>query len=631
MKKITKVKNVEIKKDQLLCERNFLGYCNDSNNRTVTMTGKFHRWVDGKFLRAVESDEFIKPILTIDELVRQSDGSVKEEPVHYYSPFQIYIVTQLSHNTIDDEGKLRSPDSSIEWQIQQKVRYVAWGIGGAMSFNMGSEVRNKKSPGGGPNVLTLCGYLNDFLRMLHSLDVTDRYSGEWRQERGRYYSESPNLQFNFDRLKGDKATFLDQFDLDVEKIEILRKNIGQTALIIDPLEKWYPFLQKLPQWRRDELKGEALLAQDLYGLCEIIADILEIVTGTPPAGLLESLRSDFAPAEYTRNEYASGTDIEAIKLAASKLKTWMADEKSSKLLNEISASDVIGGYSKRLEEVEQQLKDYKKHYEKYGEGRSINSGGFLHMRTSDSPIPITALDPRAKKIVEQMMAQRKAQGTVEDEDAEMQWEINHAIRWRLDDIKSSLTNLIYEMIRPLDAVRWKIDSEKQNGQQHVWWGECMRSGEAPTDAGKARVYYFEKFQPRKIAEYDKKLKPILDASRSLGSFASLARLVLCAHCRKNTVLLHQAHNDKRVSSEAICDECIKNGELQKIKGAEWSCRRCGKKIYTFAHGNILSDVLFNTSNATIRLDYGRMTIRARCTNKDCKEWNEDHIDWGWLH
>jgi hypothetical protein len=76
---------------------------------------------------------------------------------------------------------------------------------------------------------------------------------------------------------------------------------------------------------------------------------------------------------------------------------------------------------------------------------------------------------------------------------------------------------------------------------------------------------------------------------------------------------------------------IKGLELQKIKGAEWSCRWCGNKIYTFAHGNILSDVLYNTSNATIRLDYGRITIRARCTNKDCKEWNEDYIDWGWLH
>jgi hypothetical protein len=53
-------------------------------------------------------------------------------------------------------------------------------------------------------------------------------------------------------------------------------------------------------------------------------------------------------------------------------------------------------------------------------------------------------------------------------------------------------------------------------------------------------------------------------------------------------------------------------------------------IYKFAHGNILSDVLLNHSNATIQLNYGKISIKARCPNKECKKWNEDEIDWGWL-
>ena len=594
------------------------------------MTGKLHRWIEENFLRAMENDGFLKPLLVVEQSIRQNNGSVKEQPIRYYSPFQIYIAMQLSHNIISVDGKLQSPDS-VDWQSQQKTRFISWGSGGGMSFNIANK-KEQKNPSGGPSQLMLCDYLHDFLLMLHSFDIAERSSKEWKEERGRYFTGSPNFQFNFDRLKVDKLKSLDQFDVSIDKLEILRTSIGQTALIIDPLEKWYPFLQRIPQWRKDELKGEALLAQDLYGLCEIIADILEIVSGVRPQGLIEKLRSNFPFPDNKRNEYARGTDVEALKLVVSKLKIWIADEKNSKIINEISGTDVLSDRCKHLEEIEKQLTDYEKRYKKYGAGRFVYSGGFLHIGVRNiQKIKIEELDSQAKHTAQSMMTQLKAQGAIQDEALELQTQIGQAVRWRLDDIQRDLSHLIHDMCQPLDSRRWQLDSEKQRDQQGMWWREYALSGEAPADPAQSRAYYFEKFQPKKVAEYDKKLKPILDASHSLESFINLARLVLCANCRKNTVLLHQTNNDQQVSSEAICDECINKGELQKIKGAEWSCRWCGNKIYTFAHGNILSDVLYNTSNATIRLDYGRITIRARCTNKDCKEWNEDYIDWGWLH
>lgn len=629
MKKLTKIKNVEVRKDQLLSEGNFIYYCNNSNNRVVTMTGKFHRWVDENFLRAIEKDGFLKPLLIIDQLTMQADGSQKNKSVHYYSPFQIYIVSQLSHNNINEEGYLQSPES-IKWQNEQKTRFISWGFGGGMSFNINNN-KTKKNASGGPNELMICNYLHDFLCMLHSLDLVARYSKEWKEERRRYYTESPNLQFDFSNIKTDGLKFLKQFGLTIKILETLRVTIGQTALIIDPLEKWYSFLQRLPQWRKDELKGEALLAQDLYGLCEIVADIIENVSSTRPQGLLETLRSDLPFPDNKRIEYASGTDIEAIKFASLQLETWLANKKNLNVLIGISGNDVKDNYFKQLEEIDHQLTDYENRYKKYGEGRYVTNRGFLYVGTQNyKDIDMSELDSQTKHTVEQMMSQLKAQGGIENEPVELQGEIRHAIRWRLDDIQRNLFQLIHVIIQPLDSRRWQLDSEKQVGQQHMWWGEYARSGEAPTDPIKARIYYMEKFRIKKEAEFDKKIKPILDATHSLGSFLSLTRLVLCANCRKNQVILHQTHNDQRVSSEAICDDCIKKGELQKIKGAEWSCRWCGRKIYTFAHGNILSDVLLNTSNATIELDYGRITIRARCPNKDCKEWNEDSIDWGWL-
>ena len=107
MENTNEVKNTEIKKDQLLSEGNFIYYCNDSNNRAVTMTGKFHRYVDENFLRAMEKDGFLKPLLIVEESVRKQNGqSEKIEPVHYYSPFQIFIALQLSHNAIDEQGSV---------------------------------------------------------------------------------------------------------------------------------------------------------------------------------------------------------------------------------------------------------------------------------------------------------------------------------------------------------------------------------------------------------------------------------------------------------------------------------------------------------------------------------------------
>jgi hypothetical protein len=218
-----------------------------------------------------------------------------------------------------------------------------------------------------------------------------------------------------------------------------------------------------------------------------------------------------------------------------------------------------------------------------------------------------------------------------DENAELQEEIRHAIRWCLDDIERALVDLIVKIEHPLNEHRWRLDSEKQNGPHHgSWWMEYISSGEAPKDEKQVHTDFVKKFLPKKHKEYDKKIEPIKEATGELWQFIRLASYVLCAHCRKNTVLLHQAHNDGKVSSEAICDDCLSKGDFNQIKGGEWCCAYCGRMIYKFAHGNILSDVLLNHSNATIQLNYGKISIKARCPNKECKKWNEDEIDWGWL-
>ena len=593
------------------------------------MTGKLHMRVEKNFLTAMETDGFLKPLLIVEQPVRQNDGSTKIQPVHYYSPFQIYIVLQLSSNIINDEGKIESRDSKMMQNQQHVTRYISWGYGGAMSFNINNK-KEQKGPSGWPSELMLCDHLYNFLRMLHTFDLTPRYSENWKPERTRYYTRQPDFQFNFNISKEDSKKLLKRFKLNVEKIETLRTIIGQTALIIDPLEKWYPFFKRLPQWRKDELKGEALLVQELYGFCEVIADFLEIVSGARPQELAEKVYSGFLLNDK-HHEYARGTDIEAVRLAASKLKTWMTNKKNSNFVNEISGSEVMAGYSQQLKQVEKQLTDYEQRYKKYGAGRSVNSNGFLHTGIKNTgTITLDELDPQAKRMVQNFMEQLKTQDAIKNETVELQQEIRFAIRLRLDDIQRDLSNLIHNIIQPLDSRRWQLDSEKQRGQQYTWWGEYMMSGEAPVDPAQVRTYYMEKFQPKKTAEFDDKIKSLLGASHSLEGFMDLARLVLCAYCRKNTVLLHQTHNDRRVSSEAICDSCVKDKKRSpdNVRGGEWRCPNCDRVIYKFANGNVLSARTQTKFPVVIELKYGQLEIEAYCP--DCKIYIPETIDWGWL-
>lgn len=115
------------------------------------------------------------------------------------------------------------------------------------------------------------------------------------------------------------------------------------------------------------------------------------------------------------------------------------------------------------------------------------------------------------------------------------------------------------------------------------------------------------------------------------------------HCLK----YRQWRSDVFERDNYTCQECDKRGggrlETHHIKSfavilkensivsldMALDCEDCGKLIYKFAHGNILSDVLFNTASATIHLEYGEATIEATCPNKDCKKKQSRTMNWGW--
>ena len=67
--------------------------------------------------------------------------------------------------------------------------------------------------------------------------------------------------------------------LEAEKIKEYRGLIGSYGLSIDPLKAWYDLIKYIKHDKRQKLKGAALLAQDFYLISDILALLLEDLTG----------------------------------------------------------------------------------------------------------------------------------------------------------------------------------------------------------------------------------------------------------------------------------------------------------------------------------------------------------------
>ncbi len=67
--------------------------------------------------------------------------------------------------------------------------------------------------------------------------------------------------------------------LEVEVIKGYRDRIGSYGLFIDPLKHWYDLIKYIKYDKRQKLKGEALLVQDFYLISDMLALLLEDLTG----------------------------------------------------------------------------------------------------------------------------------------------------------------------------------------------------------------------------------------------------------------------------------------------------------------------------------------------------------------
>src|SRR3989344_4808611 len=392
----------QIIQDQLLSERAFIRFCNDD------YIGHKKLDINPDFLRAAEADKFLFPLLQVKEIVKE-EGIEKEVLTNYYSPHQIYIITALSKNQVHD-GLLWA-DHDLEFYKLQGFRMVNWGRSG-YAFNItleqsgkGLRVVNQKQIGNAAIVsveregsnrkdpsldhLQDCKDFHNFLVMLHSLEQQE-YSYTRDRNKDRHFTDAPSLYFNLTPLKTEGDKILKNYELDLQKLKRVTHNLAGVATDIDPLEHWYYYINRHPQWRKDLFKGDAALAQELYRVYDLLIEAIEAVSGEKQQEMFELMygQQNINPYLIPRIEYANGTDVKSMWASIKKFKEWSKKEENKVF--------VIQSTLDWLDAFEKELKDYE---ERYG-ARSFISNGVRFVEIEES-VRMEDLDPKTKDYLDQ--------------------------------------------------------------------------------------------------------------------------------------------------------------------------------------------------------------------------------------
>ncbi len=646
----------QLQTDQLYPEESFVYYCTADEG---SVSKKIPDHISPQFLEACDKEGFIKPLHSQEQEQMTPQGKVTRL-VKFYSPFQIFMVSVLSKNIVDEEGLLRGDIGfDIQWQKEQKTRYMAWGD--MSGFNVDIEKNGSVPPPGGVNHFSFAEDFYNFLKLLHSLDIADPYE-DYNPGSMRLYRSMPSFQYDLSPLKNE-SDILSSYSLDAGKLKSLLREIGLYASHIDPLAQWYYYIKKHSQRRRDELKGMASVAQDLYGICDILIEMIEIETGEKMPPLLDFLHSDIQPMGMKKVEYAGGTDLQVIKDVVSEFQSWIDEPSHKEMLDRIkdSAHDGVSleQILERIKNLQLRIDDFESRYgdRRYGEG--------LRYISPEKDMPLSKLDPLAQRHVEMMMKHYRERGLEIEGKQELatdnpevldlwakgkksealkkyltiqeQYEIVSSIEHVLDDIQREFMNICSWISHSFYPIKYKLEHEKKMAEPRAFQAFLAKQDPNDPKLPTLRAQFWHTGLKDAMKEYDDELEKIKDIERTMYGFINKVRLAYCSHCRKNYVAMHQQHQDSSISKGAVCDECMTNTpDLQSIKDGEWRCRFydeqeggvCGGLLYKFAHNNVLNTWVQRTTTAKITLNYGQMEVRVRCPR--CHTESVVNIDWGWL-
>jgi hypothetical protein len=589
MPKTSEDKKRPILKEQLHSADGFLRYCNIGYNEQTRRMD-----ITPEFLAAAELEGLIIPIL-------------EEKSAKFYSPHHLAMAVALRKNVVKN-GRLESKEQMIWGAGAQTARMLLWGdsLGITVVADTGKSTGTDPSLNDFPRASRV---FDGFLRLIHSFPQDPYAYNIQAYRRRRMFTMAPAANYNFSELANNSVATLKAYDLTTEDLIFLRKVIGGLAAQIDPLDEWHEYLSLHPQDRKDKLKGDALIAQEMYLTCEIIADVITIATGSAPLPLMKALHEDdpIKPFLRQRQEYVGGADTYAMKVCIQKVRDWISTNKDKGLATE--------PFLAQLTTVESHLDAFIKTY-----GHMYRLSG-VSQEIEYNTTPLDQFDADIQQEVKRDQEAGMNFGISEEDGGGIGFMITQAIYHKSDSISRELGGVVY-------SIRDLILTEESKA-----WQEDQEAG-------------------RRLTPQDER-KKLWQAAQAWGSvkddFALASEdhaLVYCDVCHEHPITIHNEHYDNRASDYPICDDCFKkvssgalkmsDGDWAKFKGSEWHCDFCrydnGQRpiLYKFAQRNVISTKGKQQQPLKIVVEYGRVQVEAVCPNPKCGRVQSKMIDWGWV-
>ncbi len=535
-----------IRKIDLLDLRQFTFYCEDRGLDLDTF-----------FFDQLIKEKLLLPILT------------DESGIPHFSPFQIAIVAFLRRNRVQD-GILRYPES-VCYRGSTEVPCIDWPPSG---IYIPVDEMTK--------IHYWIGKFHDFLLSLHALPTHLPYVVPMAYQ--GYFHNSPSLGFDFSQIQVPAP--ITESDL-----THLRLGIGRFSREIDPLSEWHHYIRRHPRWKREQLKGDTNLAQQLYDIDDLLYRFGKALFG-PQKDISSLLEDQTDIGIAVRDDYIWGTDILSTRYALNKLNVWLKKPENSSFVSE----DLL----KRVQAFDAEISHF---IQKFGQDYYTASG---HSYIPKAPASITLddLPPRHRTM------------NVVDEHGNRSAEEQ--------DVADAIYHYMYDLHRLfIDLSSHLLERIRRKSNDLFHQSEMNQSG----------GHYSPEVDTRLRAE----ISDLHKIEKSIYEIQKISQRVLCYSCRKNPVPKLDRYNQ---SDDLLCDSCItrrrdmalseRDDDRKALKQREeglWNCEGCPSLLQRFTSRNVFISEGQNGNMPVATLKYGEIEMEATC--KNCGYQNRRTFHYGW--
>lgn len=478
--------NLNLPRINYFQKKSFARYCRDA----YTSPGEKIENATTQFIDGIlETDLFLWPLYKMEH--------AKDNVESYFSPFQMFIVAMLRGNVVTEDGSFGDPENVIH-NLTPNTKFIRWGS--RTSYNLDAQKINRQRKSSMPNILNVSETYHRFILLLHSIGPNTDY-GSYTERTTLRFTQAPNINYAFKRLE-EKPNLINKYGLAEEDLVLLRYVLGDFAFSIDPMFIWFKYMEKHPRGKKDLLTGDALLAQELYDIAELLGETQKTLTGKQPDELLKAVygKGIFVPymAPITA-KYLHGNDTDNLQKVTEDFKMWRNESDNEKFVPE--------GFNEKLDTLVKELGGY---VERYGY-RSYKSNRVI-LGPYNEKTAYRDLCKKAKSHIDSFREHLKRSNRKVTEE-EMASEISFAIERALDDLNRRFWDVFNEVGNEIDREVSKIEHEDELAKIHDA-SSLLKKGE--------------------IQEHLKNVRNLRDSFNSEILYAT--GYIVCNRCRKNRVL-----------------------------------------------------------------------------------------------